>query len=66
MIEIFSNKVINYRAIVINILFFESCYFAYLGNKPRRQRTEGRGQKAEDRRQKAMSFECLVFSVELF
>jgi hypothetical protein len=34
MKEIFSNKVINDWAILINILGYESCYLRYLGNTP--------------------------------
>jgi hypothetical protein len=37
MTGIFSNKVINHWAILINILVYESCYLRYLGNTPIRQ-----------------------------
>jgi len=37
MTGIISYKGINYWAILINILVFESCYLGYLGNKPYRQ-----------------------------
>jgi len=40
MTGIFSNKVINDWAILINILVYESCYLGYLGNMPRRLKTK--------------------------